>query len=52
MLLEKYKHIKYQLKPNKNKIPVNNFTFEDLDEFNSIYKFVRNNFKQVKHTQS
>lgn len=51
-MLTKYKHTKYKLKPNKNKIPVNNFTFEQLDEFNSIYQYVRNNFKLVKHTQS
>ncbi len=52
MNLEKYKHIKYQLKPNKNKIPINHFTFEDLDEFNSIYKYARDHYKLVKHTQS
>lgn len=52
MDLTKYKHVSYKLKPNKNKIPVNNFTFENLTEFNKIYKFVRNNFKLVKHTQS
>lgn len=52
MLLEKYKHTAYKLKPNKNKIPINNFTFEQLEEFNEIYKFVSNNYKLVKHTQS
>lgn len=52
MNLEKYKHIEYKIKPNKNRIPINNFTFEDLDEFNEVYQFVRNNFKLVKHTQS
>ena len=52
MNLEKYKHTAYKLKPNKNKIPINNFTFEQLEEFNEIYKFVSNNYRLVKHTQS
>ena len=52
MKLNGYKHIEYKIKPNKNKIPINHFTFEDLDEFNSIYKYVKAHYKLVKHTQS
>lgn len=52
MELTNYKHINYQLRPNKNKIPVNNFTFEQLDEFNEIYKYAKENFIKVSHTQS
>lgn len=52
MKLTEYKHIAFDLKPNKNKIPVNKLTFEQLDEFNEIYKYARDNFKQVAHTQS
>ena len=52
MNLEKYKHIDYIIKPNKNKIPVNRFTFEQLDEFNAIYQYAKANFKLVKHTPS
>lgn len=52
MELRNYKHIPYQLKPNKNKIPVNSFTFEQLDEFNEIYKYAKDNFIKVTHTKS
>ena len=52
MELQKYKHIGYQLKPNKNKIPINNFTFEQLDEFNEVYKYAKENFIRVAHTKS
>lgn len=51
-MLENYKHTPHQIKPNKNKIPVNRFTFESLEEFNKIYKYAKNNFRLVKHTLS
>ena len=50
--LTNYKHIPYTIRPNKNKIPVNHFTFESLEEFNEIYKYVRDNFTLVKPTLS
>lgn len=50
--LTNYKHIEYQLKPNKNKIPINNFTFEQLDEFNEIYLYAKANYNKVAHTKS
>lgn len=52
MDLTKYKHIGYTIKPNKKKIPINDFTFENLEEFNSIYMFAKNNFMKVKPTLS
>ena len=52
MNLTVYKHIPYCRKVNKNKIPVNNFTFEQLDKFNEIYLYAKNHFIKVKHTQS
>lgn len=52
MDLTKYKHIDYIIRPNKNKIPVNDFTFEDRDEFNEIYKYVKSNFRKVAYTKS
>lgn len=50
--LESYKHIKYSIKPNKNKIPKNCFTFDDLEEFNEIYLYAKTHYKRVKHTKS
>ena len=52
MNLRKYKHKKFTAKPNKKKLPINEFTFEQMDEFNKIYKYVSTNFKQVKPTPS
>lgn len=52
MKITSYKHIKYVLKPNKNKIPINHFTFEQLDEFNKIYAYVKDRYMLVKHTLS
>ena len=52
MDLTKYKHIEYCLKPNKTKIPINHFTFEQVDEFNSIYQYVKNHYMLVKYTKS
>lgn len=52
MMLQNYKHIEYCHKPNKNKIPINHFTFEDLDEFNKIYLYAKEHYKLVKPTKS
>lgn len=52
MELINYKHIPYKLKPNKNQIPINHFTFENLDEFNEIYQYVKSEYQRVNHTQS
>lgn len=52
MELEKYKHIEFTAKINKNKIPVNHFVFEQLDEFNEIYQYCRKNFLKVNSTKS
>lgn len=47
-----YNHIEFNLKPNKNKIPINHFTFEQLEEFNKIYFYARDNFMKVSSTKS
>ena len=52
MKLSKYKHSEYKKTLNKNQIPVNNLTFEKVDEFNEIYKYARDNFKLVSPTKS
>lgn len=52
MKLTDYKHIKYTLKPNKNKIPINNFTFEQKEEFNEIYQYCKKHFLKVSSTKS
>lgn len=52
MNLTKYKHSKYKLKPNKKKLPINDFTFDRVDEFNKIYQYAKDNFQLVKPTQS
>lgn len=51
-MLEKYKSKPHSIKPNKKKLPINRFTFEDLEEFNNIYKFCKTNFLEVKPTKS
>lgn len=52
MELINYKHINYKMKLNKNQIPVNHFTFENLDEFNKIYFYVKEKYQLVKSTPS
>lgn len=52
MKLKNYKHIDYAISPNKNLIPVNDFTFERLDEFNDIYFDAKTKYTLVKHTKS
>lgn len=52
MNLRKYKHKRFTAKPNKKKLPINEFTFEQLDEFNKIYKYVKDHYLLVKPTGS
>ena len=52
MKLQKYKHTEFSASINKNKIPVNHFTFEQLEEFNNIYQYCRKNFLKVNSTKS
>lgn len=52
MELINYKHTSFDLKLNKNRIPINNLTFENLEEFNNIYFYARDHFQLVKATQS
>lgn len=52
MKLTDYKHINYKFKLNKNQIPINQLTFENLEEFNKIYFYARDNLKLVNCTKS
>lgn len=52
MDLTRYKHTRFKAKPNKKKLPINEFTFEQMDEFNKIYTYAREHFLLVKPTQS
>lgn len=52
MNLSKYKHSDYTAKLNKNQIPVNHFTFEQLDEFNEIYFYAKKNYMLTQPTKS
>lgn len=52
MDLTKYAHIEFELKVNKNKIPINQFTFDQLDEFNEIYQYAKEHYELVKATKS
>ena len=51
-MFEKYKGKPFSHKPNKKKLPINNLYFENLKEFNRIYKYCRRNFREVKPTPS
>ena len=50
--LTKYKHIKFKTQPNKKLIPINNFTFSRVDEWNKIYFYCKKHFELVKPTKS
>lgn len=52
MDLSGYKHNICSRSPNKNLIPKNVMTFEQLDEFNAIYKWAKENFLRVEPTPS
>lgn len=52
MNLTNYAHKPYMLKPNKTQIPINEFQFENVKEFNEIYMYAYNHFIQVKPTAS
>lgn len=49
---EKYERIPYQRKPNKNLIPINRMTFEQLEEFNDIYLWCFENMMKAEPTTS
>lgn len=52
MDLAKYKHIADCLRPNKNSIPKNILYFDQVDEFNKIYRYCKKNYVRVPSTQS
>lgn len=51
-MFDKYKGKPFTFKPNKKKLPINLFNFDRLEEFNSIYLFCKNNFRETKPTNS
>ena len=52
MELKDYKHIDFGIRVNKNQVPVNHFTFENLDEFNQIYFYVKSKYEKTNSTKS
>ena len=52
MILTKYKHKEFTLRPNKKMIPINYFTFAQVNEFNKVYQYAKRNFELVKPTKS
>lgn len=50
MDLTNYKHIPFTIYPNKNLIPINELHFEEVDEFNKIYKWAKKNLLMTKAT--
>lgn len=52
MNIEKYKHVAWSDKPNKRLMPINFFTPEQRDEFNEVYKYIKDNYRYVEKTES
>lgn len=52
MKLENYKHSQFTHKPNKFQMEPIEMKFTDLDKFNAIYKYVKENFMKVEPTKS
>jgi hypothetical protein len=52
MNLTKYKHTRFTRPINKKKIPITEFNFDRVDEFNKIYFYAKKNFRKVKSTKS
>lgn len=51
MDLSNYKHIKFTIFPNKNLIPINELHFDQVQEFNKIYKWAKKNLLRVSATK-
>ena len=51
MDLSNYKHIPFTVKPNKNLIPINDFNFNQVNEFNKIYKWAKRTLLRVSVTK-
>ena len=52
MKFERYKHSPFTHKPNKYQMEPVEMTFSNMDEFNEIYAYVKDNFKKVEPTKS
>lgn len=51
-ILNKYKHVEWSYSPNKLKFPKNYLEMDQIEEFNSIYKFCRENYHEIEPTAS
>ena len=51
-MFERYRGKPFDLKPNKKKLPINEFNFDRLSEFNQLYLYCRKNFREIKPTLS
>ena len=51
-MFERYKGKPFTYKVNKKKLPINTFNFDNLEEFNRIYLYCKDNFIEVKPTPS
>lgn len=52
MKLEKYQHSAFTHKPNKLQMQPITMSFSDMEEFNEVYQYCRENFMQVEPTKS
>lgn len=52
MDLRKYEHTKFTEKPNRFAMKLNEFTLDDIEEFNAIYQFAKANYMRVNPTPS
>ena len=52
MNLRKYEHTSWTEKPNRYTMKLNQFTLDQIDEFNEIYQYCKANYRRVKPTNS
>ena len=51
-MFERYKGKPFTLKVNKKKLPINTLNFDRIEEFNSLYLYCKNHFRETKPTPS
>lgn len=51
-LINKYEYIPWNYSPNKNRMPKNYISIDDMEEFNQIYFFARDNYNYVEPCKS
>lgn len=52
MNIEKYSHTNFTYKPNKFQIEPIELSFKEMDEFNAVYQYVKENFIKVEPTKA